>query len=359
VVIKNISISDYSVELKKPFTYFTAKLKYLPYSLIRAESDSGLIGYGEASLAWDITGETQDGAKAMFKFAKPIIIDKEVNCTKDIAKIMSEINLHINANTGLKSGIEMALLDLLGKKTQKPLYQLFISKNCKKIIKAQKVLSFEEENREKIIREVEKAKKLGVKHIKIKVGQDIEKNIKLLDIINGRHPEIKLVLDVNQGWKNAEKAIPIIKRLEKYNIIWIEQPTNQSEIGELSKIRKKTNIKIMADESCHCLTDLKALHLKNSVDLINIKIAKTGGFFEALKMINYCELNGIKYMLGDMLCTDLGTAANLHLSVLGNFEAYDLTDPKRIKKSIFSGIKSNSYEFEVPQKSGLGIKKTT
>jgi L-alanine-DL-glutamate epimerase-like enolase superfamily enzyme len=60
-------------------------------------------------------------------------------------------------------------------------------------------------------------------------------------------------------------------------------------------------------------------------------------------------------MLGDMLHSSVGVAANLHLATLGNFVSYDLTDPSRIKNDRFVGIKKQGQKFYVPQTEGLGI----
>lgn len=354
MIIKEIDISKYNVKLSEPFAYFTAKLNYLPYVLIIVKSDDGLVGYGEAALAWDVTGETQEGAKAIFKYIKPLLSGSRVSELEDIEKIMATINLYINNNSALKSGIEMALLDILGKNKRLPVYRLFSTKKCSEVI-AQKVLSYGEEGQNKIIEKLKEAKKLGVKIIKIKVGQDNEKNYNLIKTIHDFDAKIKLALDVNQGWKNAKTAIPIIKKLDKFNIVFIEQPTKWDDIDELSKIRKAVNVKIMADESCHNLSDLKTLHQGKCIDFINIKIAKSGGFLEATKMIDFCKKNQIKFILGDMLYSSLGTAANLHLANLGDFESYDLTDPKRIIDDKFEGIVSDSCRFKIPQNIGLGV----
>lgn len=354
MTIKNITIQNYNVKLSSPFEYFTAKLDYLPYALINITTNNGLIGYGEAALAWDVTGETQSGAKAIFPYIKSVILGKKIEGLSDIKNLMTEISLGIHSNTALKSGVEMALLDLLGKKENLPVYKLFGAENNKGFV-AQKVLSYAEEDESKIYKKIDSAKKIGVKIIKIKIGQDSKKNLGLIEKIFKYDSSMMLVLDVNQGWKDAKTALPIIKKIEKFNIAWIEQPTHADKIADLALIKKKSKLKIMADESCHNLVDLKALHANNCVNLINIKIAKTGGFFEALEMIKYCETNSIQYMLGDMIYSNLGTAANLHLGLLGNFVSYDLTDPKRILNNKFSGIKTDSYYFVTPDRAGLGV----
>ncbi len=112
----------------------------------------------------------------------------------------------------------------------------------------------------------------------------------------------------------------------------------------------------MADESCHDLLDLKNLHINKSVKLVNIKLAKCGGILKAIAMVKYCEANGINYMLGDMINSQLGTSANLHMATLGNFISYDLTAESRLTDSLYTGLKINDQLFCIPDEPGLGVK---
>lgn len=351
--IKYCKIKGYNLKLSTPFEYFSAQLNHLPYSLVIISADNGLVGYGEAALSWDITGETQKGAKEIFKYCLPILQNKTIEDLSDIESLMKKINLNISFNTALKSAIEMALLDVLGKYKNKPVYKLFTRANAT-AIKAQKVFSYTEEDFPNIIPELKKAV-ASESIIKIKVGKSFNDELEFISKIHRFNKNIPMVLDANQGWEDAKTSLGNIKILSPYKILWIEQPVGHDAIEEFSKLKKQSKIKIMADESCHNLIQLKALMADKCVDYINIKIAKTGGFFEALKMIGYCKKNNIKFMLGDMLYSDLGTAANLHLAQLADYISFDITDPDRIKNSRFSGLENKDNIFKPSSKSGFGV----
>ncbi|AKM82082.1 MAG: L-Ala-D/L-Glu epimerase [Berkelbacteria bacterium GW2011_GWE1_39_12] len=357
MIIKNISFEKYNLKLAEPFTYFTAKLETLHYALIKIESQSGFVGFGEAGIAWDVTGETQEGALGLLKYIKPILIGKKFTNIQTIEKLMDELNLYIYDNSSLKAGIEMALLDLLGKYKKQPVWKLLGGKPLE-FVTAQQVFTYNDLNSQEFNLELEHAFKDEAKIIKLKFGQDINKELAKVEELVRKYPKIKLVFDINQGWKDVKTALPIIKKLEKFhkNIAWIEQPIFHADFEGLSILKKKSKLKIMADESCHDLKDLKNLYFRKSVDLVNIKLAKTGGIFEALRMIEFCEKNKIKYMLGDMIHSQLGTAANLNLATLGNFASFDLTKPETIKNDPFSGLKVEHYRFFVPQQPGMGVK---
>lgn len=354
--IINITFKKFDIALSEPFTYFTATLSYLPYILVIIKTDNGLIGFGEASIAWDITGETQKGSFGIFPFIKPLIIGKEINNLKNIYQIMEEINQYIYKNSAIKSGIEFALLDLLGKLKNLPVYALFGSQK-KEFVVGQKVFTYNQKYSSDLQIKIQEALTNNAKIIKFKAGDNIEKELKLIQKIISWFPNIKLVFDVNQGWQNYKKAIIFIKKLEQFNknIAWIEQPIKYSDYTGLSELTKKSSIKIMADESCHDIFDLENLYKRKAVHMVNIKLAKAGGIIPALKMVEFCKKHKIKYMLGDMISSMLGTATNLHMAVLGDFESYDLTQPNKIKKELFSSLNIIGHKFYIPSNIGLGV----
>jgi len=357
MIIKKASIIKNSIELTEPFSYFLATLKYLPYAIITVKFENGFVGYGEAALGWDTTGEMQNGSLEIFNsIIRPILKNKNIGSVSDIEKVLFEVNRYVYGNTALKAGLEAALLDALGKLKNKPVYALLGGKKKEYII-SQKVFSFEENNFQNIKKEIEKLKKEGVIYYKFKAGNNINSLVEIFSKLSKISSDYFIVIDVNQGWENSANALKAIKKLEKFNIAWIEQPIYHADFEGLAEIRRNTKIPIMADESCHNLVDLENLYLRKSMDLINIKLAKCGGMIEAKKMIDFCDKHKIKYMLGDMLQSSLGTAMNLHAATLGNFVSYDLTVPGKIKNDLFGGLSFDGYRAYIPGGPGLGVEK--
>ena len=219
--ITKISIKKFNVELNNSFAYFNVSLNYLPYALITLETNQDFFAYGEVSLAWDITGETQDGALEIVNRVKSLIEQKEINKVSDIENILQNINIHIYGNSALKCGIEMALFDALGKTKKMPIYKL-LGGATKTLITPQKVLDYNEQDLAKIFKIIEKSLSENIKIFKLKAGN--ENIIGILKKNFEKFPKINIVLDVNQGWYSAKNAISIIKQIEHYNILWIEQP---------------------------------------------------------------------------------------------------------------------------------------
>ncbi|MFA6973828.1 MAG: enolase C-terminal domain-like protein [Parcubacteria group bacterium] len=355
--IVNIEAKKVNIRLSRPFSYFLATLNHLPYVIVSIKLESGIVGYGEAAMGWDTTGEVQGGGIEIFNLIiKPILKNKRISNVPDVEKILFEVNQYVYGNTALKAGLEAALLDALGKLKNKPVYVL-LGGIKKEYIIPQKVFSFEENDFQKLKEEIEESKKQGVAYFKFKAGKKIDSLIKILDRLSRINPDYSFIIDVNQGWNNSDNALKAINKLEKFNIAWIEQPVRHADFEGLAEIRRKTKIPIMADESCHNILDLENLYLRKSVDMINIKLAKCGGIIEAKKMINFCDKHKIKYMLGDMLQSSLGTAANLQAATLGNFVSYDLTMPERIKSDPFGGLVFGGLKAYIPKGYGLGVDK--
>jgi len=355
MALDNIEAKKIFVPLKEPFKYALDTLSELPYVLITINSGD-FVGIGEASPATDITGETQESVISIINFIKPLIREKSVENINDIKEILEVFDTYVVNNQAARSGIEMALFDLLGKKINKPVYKILGGKS-KKIIKIQKTFGFfDEDNLEnEVKRSIEEAKNLGAEIIKYKVGFNKEYDLALVKFARKYSPKIKIVLDVNQGWKNLKQASQMFSILKKYNISWIEQPVLAHDYENSFLLMKKYKIPIMIDEGMKSIEDCELIKFKKAANMINIKITKVGGFLRAKEIISFCEKNKIEYMLGDMIHTNIGMAANLHLATMGNFVSFDI-DNTRVKNDITEGITNNGLEYQVPQGAGLGIK---
>jgi len=351
--IKHVAAKKYTLKLREPFSYHTLTLDSLWYVLITATSSTGVVGIGEAALAWDVTGETQEGALAAAALAAPFIAGAHIDSVADVKNIITAIEATIANNTGLKAGIESALLDILGQTKKLPIYKL-LGGSAKPFIILQKTFSFQETRRD-VASVIQAAIGQGVNVFKFKVGGRQAEEVKILRKIYKRFPEIDIVLDANQAWSSPRAALTFLSALKDVKLKWLEQPLASQDYDGLAALRRQTSVPIMADESCHNVHDLKLLHEKQAIDLVNIKLAKCGGLFAACAMIDYCEKNGIGCMLGDMLHSAVGTAYNLQAACLGKFISYDLTLPERLQSDKSRGLIFEGFKAYIPTQSGLGV----
>lgn len=280
------------------------------YVLVAVDTDAGLTGWGEATVVPLWSGETQGGAVALIHdYFAPLLTGRSVD---DYLALVQEMNAVVLDNHFTKAAMEMALLDLVGKKQQRPVYELLDgAKNPLQIpIKFSIGLREPEDTAGIAAQKVRE----GFTAIKIKVGPDPEKDLRRVAAVREAiGPNIKLNVDVNGGW-TVEQAIREIKRYEKFDLAYVEQPTPRWDIDGLAKVRRESGVPIMADESVFAIWQAEEVIAKQAADLISIYPGKNGGILAAQKICQLAEAAGIGCHLGSNLEWDIGTAAMCHLA---------------------------------------------
>jgi L-alanine-DL-glutamate epimerase-like enolase superfamily enzyme len=173
--------------------------------------------------------------------------------------------------------------------------------------------------------------------------------------IGNEHP---LRIDANQGW-TVETAITTLNALASYNIEHCEEPIARWNFMELPYVRKNSPIKIMADESCFDHHDAANLARIEAVDYFNIKLGKSGGIFNALKIIETAKENNIKLQVGCFMESRLAITALVHFAYSSELIVhYDLDTPLLLKEDpVVDGMlfKENGI-VEIDEAVGIGAK---
>lgn len=308
--IKQVEVFGLEIDLKVPFIISYDRYDVMPTILTRIETESGIVGWGEAVPDQHVTGETWDSTIEIIhhELASLVIGESPFN----INLIHKKMNEKIKDVPGAKAAIDLALYDLMGKISKQPVYRLIGGKSHKKLDIPQ-VIS--------ILSPKEMAKKAkeyvdqGFKHVKIKVGTDPDTDIKRIRMVREVLPnDVRLRVDANQGW-TVNEAIYVIRQTQDCQVDWYEQPTKAGDHEALAEVRKATNVNIMADESVHQMLDLIDIMRVRGADYINIKLMKTGGIYPALQLANLAESYRVPCQVGSMVETAIGTMAGAHLSI--------------------------------------------
>ena len=149
--------------------------------------------------------------------------------------------------------------------------------------------------------------------LKIKPGWDLE----LLAATRAEFGAIDLMVDANSAyrWKDLE----ILKAMDQFGLIMLEQPLAHDDIYQHSQLQALLSTPICLDESIHT-ADLAAWALKiEACRMINIKPGRVGGLWESRQIHDLCREQGIPVWCGGMLETGVGRAANLAVASLPNF----------------------------------------
>lgn len=138
--------------------------------------------------------------------------------------------------------------------------------------------------------------------LKLKLGGD-EHDLKRVEAVRQTAPAARLFIDANESWSPShyEKIVPALKEL---GVELIEQPFPADADETLENLEHL--LPVCADESCHTSDDLD--RLTNRYEMVNVKLDKTGGLTEALRLCERARENGFQILIGCMVCTSLGIA---------------------------------------------------
>jgi L-alanine-DL-glutamate epimerase-like enolase superfamily enzyme len=319
--------------------------------ILKIFTDDNLVGYGEASPSFATKESIETIVRSLDKLAPNLkeADDLEIDATiKKMDKILS-------SNPSAKAAVDIALHDIHGKRLNKPLFELF--GGFREITTD---LTISSKTPLQIAQEALTAVNNGFRALKIKTGFALEDDLERIKAVRDCvGPNVALRIDANQGWK-VKQVLKILDKLEKFNLEFIEQPVKANDFKGLRKLRKHTSIPIMADESVCSPEDALKIIRKEAVDIINIKLMKSGGLLNAKKIIKIAEQSKIPCMLGCMCESNIGVTAAVHLAAgMTNVKFADLDSDilLRDKLVLNGGAALNSSKRIVSPNPGLGIAK--
>ena len=353
--IKNISVKHISIPLIKPFKTALRTATSAEDTVVIIETDDGHVGYGEAPPTGVITGDTNGSIiAAITDNISKLLVGEEI---ENIERIMDRLNMAVVRNSSAKAAVDMAIYDLFGQLYKAPLYKLL--GGYRNTVETDITVSINEpeEMREDALRFVAN----GFTALKLKVGVDIQKDIARVKAIREAIGYgIKIRIDANQGWQ-AKEAIRGIRRLEDagLDIELVEQPVKAWDLEGLKYVTDHVETPIMADESMFSPQDAFKILSMHAADLINIKLMKSGGIHNALKIVAIAEACGVECMLGSMLESKIGITAAAHLAgAKKNITRFDLDAAILLAEDpVVGGVEIQGSRLILPEKPGLGIEK--
>ncbi len=307
--ITAIQVGRLSLPLAHPFKTALRTVDRLDDIVVRVVGENGLEGYGEAPPTAVITGDTKGSILcAIQDFITPAIVGMDL---EELPEVMERLNSCMVHNTTPKAAVDMALYDLWAKTQGKPLYQLL--GNAKTSFETDITISVNPV--EEMVKDSLEAVERGFTTLKIKVGKEGVADVQRIAAIRQAvGPAVKLRVDANQGW-SAEQSVAIIKTMEDkgLDIELVEQPVPALDIAGLKYVTGQVNTPILADEAVFSPQDAANLIAIHAADYINIKLMKTGGIWNALKICEMAGRYGVKCMIGCMLESQVSVAAAAHL----------------------------------------------
>lgn len=347
--ITHTDIYRFSIPME-PFTIATGTMDFAQNVFIRIHTDGIHYGVGECSAFPMIVGETQETCLAMARDFSKILKGKD---PLDIPARLQDLHNLSALNSTIKSAFDIALYDLASKNAGQPLYRYLGGE--KRVIETDMTIGIAEP--EAMAELALKYHKQGARILKIKLGKDPDLDIQRIRTIRKMVGEqVILRIDANQGW-DFEQAVKCLNQMQDLNIEFCEQPMRTWYDDRLPELKRKTHIKIMADESCYNHHDARKLINSASSDYLNIKFAKSGGILEGLKIHQVAIESGIPCMMGSMLESRIALSANLHFAyACPGIQYFDLDTCLlgHLADPVSGGVKYNGFFLDIPETPGIG-----
>lgn len=353
--ITDIQCFDVEAPLITPFKTALRTVDKIKNIGVYIYTDEGQVGIGEAAPTAVITGETRESIiGAIQLYIKPAIIGMEI---EEIALIMERIDQCLHKNTGAKAAVDMAIYDLFAKRYNAPLYKV-LGGYRKELVTD---ITISVNDVQTMVDDSLKAVNRGYEILKVKVGKDQEKDVdRVIAIRKAVGPKVKIRVDANQGWSPKE-AVRIIRTLEDadVNIELVEQPVHYANLEGLQYVTAHTETNILADESVFSPKDALKLIEMRACDCINIKLMKTGGIYQAQKIVHIAEAYGIECMIGCMLETKISVSAAAHFAASQkNITMVDLDGPSLcLKDPVTGGPTFENQWIRMSDAPGIGFSK--
>lgn len=352
--ITNISLGMISVPLRVPFKTALRSVSSVEDVIIEIHTDTGHIGYGEAPPTGVITGDTTLSIIGAIKdhIAKTII-GRDVD---DFENLMLALNSCIVKNTSAKAAVDMALWDLYGQLYSVPVYKL-LGGSRKQIITD---ITISVNDPEEMARDTRDAILRGYDCLKVKVGKDAALDLKrLIAVREAAGSKTLLRIDANQGWAPKE-AVRLLNQMQDkgLDIEFVEQPVAAHNFEGMKYVTERSEIPVLADESVFSPHDaLKILQMR-AADMVNIKLMKCAGIYNALHIASMAELYGVECMIGCMLEAKISVNAAVHLACAKQIiTKIDLDGPSLCKEDpIWGGSVFEEKLITVSDAPGMGIK---
>ncbi len=321
-IIQRIEIWPIDVPITDPFVVATGARVTAQNLFIRVTLRDGTCGYGEAAPFPEISGEDRASCFDTATVLATPLIGQSVAGYQSIADTLQAQAILYPA---ARCGLETAILDAYARSLGVPLWQLWGSADVR--------------DRETDITipicELEKTLELargwyarGFRLFKMKVGTNVEEDIRRLEAVHDALPNIGFIGDGNQGF-SREDCLLFVSGVKKFggHLVLLEQPLIREDLEGLQAIRHLTGVPVAADESVRSLDDARRVVQLQAADYINIKIMKTG-VVEALRIARFVRSVGLRLMIGGMVETRIAMGCSFSLVLgQGGFDVLDLDTP--------------------------------
>ena len=310
-------------------------------TVVRVETDAGIAGYGESCPLGPVyLPSYAAGVRSGLRELAPHLIGADPTQLVLLNQLM---DAHLKGHPYVKSAVDLACWDILGKATSQPVCHL-LGGRFGEAITLYRAISRQEP--EAMARNVAAYRAEGYTRFQLKVGFGADMDIERIRAVSKMlHAGDRLVADANTGWlpHEAMRVVHAVRDIDVY----IEQPCLTYE--ECLSVRRHCDHPFVLDEVIADIGSLIRGHADQAMDVVNLKISKFGGLTKTRLARDICVELGIGMTLEDTWGGDIVTAAIAHL-------AHSTPEDFRFTSTDFNSYVSVSIAEGAPQRHGGKMK---
>lgn len=355
-LVKYVRTTIVDVPIKRPHQFATEIVSTKSFLIIEVELENGIVGIGEGTtpgIWWN--GESVETMKVVIdQYLTPILLRKD---PRNIESILQTFDRHIRANPFAKATVEMALYDVVGKVYNVPAHQLLGGLFQSEIAVKWALATGDADG------DIAEGKELvqgnDYKDFKIKAGKfspadDAERAVY---IANGLRGISSIGIDPNGSWDRMT-AMKWMDRMFEAGVDFLEQPLTPVDFEGAAALVSMRKVPVMADESLATVQDAIRLAKEQAATIFSLKIHKSGGMRNTVKIAAIAEGAGISCFGGTSLESSIGTAASIH--AFGAIRNLDYGSESFGPQWLADDLVKNPLQYKdgkiiVPMGAGLGV----
>lgn len=336
--------------------------------IVRIETDSGIVGLGEAAAGTVYFHQTMNGLLDWLRGYAKALDGADPLDRVDAHRRMDKVSgAHPPACQPARTAIDLALHDIAGKAYGCPVYELLGGAYRTEFDLQTNVYADSPAEMARLCRGFVRK---GYRGLKIKVGNvarnkglsadslRAEKD-KLVAALRAVPDTVAIDADANQSWSNAKSAVRIIDAIQRDRFqsnLSLEQPLHHLDLDGHRYIRDRLRIPVVLDESVLSPEAMIQIVRHGAADRIVLKFNRVGGLGAARKIVAICEAAGIGVSLDTMPFTLLGDTANAHLAAtIRDAQPADLEGFLWFADTPFrGGVELRGGRARLPRTPGLG-----
>jgi o-succinylbenzoate synthase len=308
--IQKVILHIIQMPLKNAFSTHLGTVDIRDGIIVEVIDGNGMSGYGEV-VAFTTPWYTEETVKTCLHMLEeiliPLVFSKEIKHPKEIITLFNGVR----RNQMAKASLEMAIWDLFAKQQNKPLWQI-IGGSRQEVLSGAVVSA---SSMEMMSRQTEELVQEGYTRIKVKISPKHDYGI--LQSLRKKFPHLMIMADANSAYSLQDKEE--LKKLDELKLEMIEQPLAVDDIVEHAILQKEFQTPICLDESITSPMDMKNAIRLQSCKMVNIKLARVGGYSNALDIYKLCQQNNIGVWCGGMIEFGVSRAHNIALATLSGF----------------------------------------